>query len=148
MLHNFVEGANAVTFNKTWPIIPIYCGANRNKCGTVNQCHHPSWGNEARDGTLCFKHNHAAGGYFTGSQVSYPVLYFYCATAALEKWRYIEDLLRDHRELPRAGSWAASRWVRHYFHGLIRQYLEQGLKASASNRQLDDREHLAPFSCS
>lgn len=26
MLHNFVEGANAVTFNKTWPIIPIYCG--------------------------------------------------------------------------------------------------------------------------
>jgi hypothetical protein len=84
-------------------------------------------------------------GYFTGSQVSYPVLYFYCATAALEKWRYIEDLLR---ELPRAGSWAASRWVRHYFHGLIRQYLEQGLKASASNRQLDDREHLAPLSCS
>jgi hypothetical protein len=52
------------------------------------------------------------------------------------------------RQLPRAGSWAASRWVRHYFHGLIRQYLEQGLKASASNRQLDDREHLAPFSCS
>lgn len=26
MLHNFVERANAVTFNKTWPIIPIYCG--------------------------------------------------------------------------------------------------------------------------
>jgi hypothetical protein len=85
-------------------------------------------------------------GYFSGSQVSLPILNFYCALAALEKWRYIEELLHNTGRLTPLGSWATACWVRRYFFRLVRNYLEQGLRATISDFSLADREHLAGFS--
>lgn len=81
--------------------------------------------------TLQKRYEHAVlHGYFHNAPVPYPILYFYCAADALEKWQDNEVLLSSgNSRLMRSASWLIRPWIRFYFRHLVRDYLEQGLRA-------------------
>jgi hypothetical protein len=68
-------------------------------------------------------------GYFRNAAVPYPILYFYCAADALEKWRDNEVLLSSgDSRMMRNASWLLKPWIRFYFRQLVNDYLERGLR--------------------
>lgn len=65
-------------------------------------------------------------GYFGKTKPTYPLVYFYCALTALEKWRINEERLRAG---PRVIKRVGSLFIGSYFQRLVRSYLDQGLKS-------------------
>lgn len=75
-------------------------------------------------------------GYFKDDPVPYPILYFYCAADALEKWQDNELLLSSKNSgMMRNAAWLLKPWVRFYFQQLVKDYLERGYKQTRDNAE-------------